>query len=105
MGPDVFNKETGILSVYRVDFFMGVPLGRLLLRCAKGDRDCRIMRLIFYLNYQKRTSWGTASSMLLGAKFTSALGHQADVNAGVPGLAAWADDRTYATASLSAPSP
>lgn len=70
MGPDAFNKETSICWVYRLDSSMGVGPAVSLLRYAKGDRGCRIMHLIIFLNYQERTSWGTSSSVTLGAKFT-----------------------------------
>jgi hypothetical protein len=56
MYPDVSNKETGICSVCRLDFHMDVGQAVSLLRYAKRDGDCRIMRLISYLNHQERTS-------------------------------------------------
>lgn len=36
----------------------------------KETQGFRIMRLIFYLNHLARTSWGTASSLPIGAKVT-----------------------------------
>jgi len=38
MGPDVFNKETGIFTFYRLDSYMDVGPAVSLLRYAKGDR-------------------------------------------------------------------
>ena len=37
------------------------------------------MHLIFYINHQKRTSWGTASPMPLGPSSLAALGQEANV--------------------------
>mgnify|MGYP000960607648 CR=1 FL=1 len=53
MGPDIFNKETGITLVYRLDSYIDVGLAVSLLLYAKGDRGCRIMRLNFYPNHQE----------------------------------------------------
>lgn len=38
MGPDVFNKETGIYMVYRLDSYIDSGQTVSLLRYAKGDR-------------------------------------------------------------------
>jgi hypothetical protein len=38
MGPDVFNKETGISRVYPLDSSMDVGPAVSLSRYAKGDR-------------------------------------------------------------------
>ncbi|MGB9130113.1 MAG: hypothetical protein WCB97_10725 [Thiobacillus sp.] len=70
MGPDVFNKETGICSVYSLDSSMDTGSAVSLLRYAKGDRVCRIMRLIFNLNHQERTSWENGVLHVAWASFT-----------------------------------
>jgi hypothetical protein len=79
MGPDVFNKETGISRVYRIDCFMDVGPTVSLSHHAKGDGCCRIMLLIFYPNRQERASWGNGVFHVAWAGFTTALGNEADV--------------------------
>jgi hypothetical protein len=37
MGPDVFNKETGIYRAYHLDFYIDVGPAVSLLLYAKGD--------------------------------------------------------------------
>ena len=62
MVPDVFNKETGIYRVYRIDYCIDVGPAVSLLRYAKGVGGLPDYAPNFYLNHQAKTSWETASS-------------------------------------------
>lgn len=98
-----FNKETHICWVYRSNSSMDVGPAVSLLRYAKGDRDCRIMRLIFYLNHQKQTLWGTALSVPLGAKVTGCFWPSSSPDAEGLAQTASADFETGATMCLKLP--
>lgn len=66
-----FNKETGIILVYRLDSYMDVGQADSLLRYAKGDGGLPDYALILSLTYQARTSWDRPTFPACSTKFPS----------------------------------